>query len=110
MATVFEFVVETLDYYKGCGSSPDIIDCPAFDTLNNAAEYAKDCEEPWRIALRRDTGNDEEGLMSRFYAYPDAEGRLQDTMESADGAHDGPAVPGRFRKLVFPVDSRQIAP
>lgn len=107
MATTYEFVVETLDYYDGCGDNPDIIDCPAFDTMADATAYAETCDEPWRIALRRDTGNDAEGLTERYYAYPDASGRLPERMESADGAEDGPDVPKRFRDMIFPTDTRE---
>lgn len=107
MATSYEFVVETLDFYEGCGGNPDIIDCPAFETLEEATAYAAACDEPWRIALRRDTGNDAEGVTSRFYAYPDHGGRLPEIMESADGAHDGPVVPQRFREITIPIDARQ---
>ena len=102
MPTTYEFVVETLDYYDGCGGDPDIIDCPAFDTLPDAKSYAEACEEPWRIALRRDVGNDAEGITERHYAYPDETGRMPERMESASGVDDGPPVPKRFRNLIFP--------
>lgn len=107
MTTSYEFVVETLDFYPGALDDPDIIDCPAFESLEEAASYAASCEEPWRIALRRDRGNDAGGLIERHYAYPDDEGRLPDTMETATGRADGPGVPRRFMSLVIPVDHRQ---
>jgi hypothetical protein len=97
VTTTYEFVVETLDEYG------DIIDCPAFDALTDASVFAEKCDEPWRIALRRDTGSNEEGLTDRFYAYPDASGNLPERMETCDGAEDGPDVPKRFRNLIFPV-------
>lgn len=104
METIYEFVVEELDFYEGCGDDPDIIDVNAFDTLKEAAAFAAKCDGPWRIALRRDTGNEAEGLTDRFYAYPDASGKLPETFESATGFQDGPAVPKRFRALTFPID------
>lgn len=103
MATKYEFVVETLDFYQGCDGEPDIVDCPAFDTLGEASRYASLCEHPWRIALRRDSGNEAEGLTSRFYAYPDSDGRLPGKMETGSGFADGPSVPGRFRAMTFPI-------
>lgn len=109
MPVTYEFVVETLDFYVGCGDDPDIIECPEFDTLREAAAYAAACDEPWRIALRRDTGNDLEGVTSRFYAYPDSGGRLPARMESAFGLDDGPDVPARFRSLTIPIDRRTRA-
>lgn len=103
MPTTYEFVVETLDYYEGCGNDPDIIDTSAFDTLAEATDVAMRCDEPWRIALRRDTGNEDEGLTDRWYAYPDHDGRLPELMEDMIGAQNGPPVPARFRALRFPV-------
>lgn len=102
MPTTYEFVVEELDFYEGCGDDPDIIDCVGFDTLAEATAYAAQCDNPWRIALRRDTGNDAEGLTSRFYAYPDATGRLPERFESGNGFQDGPDVPKRFQTLTIP--------
>lgn len=103
MATTYEFVVETLEFYPGCGDDPEIIDCCFFPSLHEAEDFAKGCEEPWRIALVRDTGDDINGLTSRYYAYPNDEGKLQDVMETCSGAEDGPNTPARFKRLVFPV-------
>lgn len=97
MTTTYEFVVETLDELD------DIIDTSGFDTLDEASLCAQQCDEPWRIALRRDTGNDVEGLTERYYAYPDKNGKLPERMETCDGAEDGPNVPKRFRDMTFPV-------
>lgn len=108
MVTVYEFVVETLDYYDGHEpGNPDIIDTSGFDTLPEALAFANQCEEPWRIALRRDVGNDVEGLTDRGYAYPDANGRLPERFETCDGAQDGANVPKRFSDMVFPLDTRE---
>jgi hypothetical protein len=106
MPTTYEFVVETLDYYPGCGDDPDIIDPIPFDTLAEAAVYAARCEELWRISLRRDTGNEDEGLIDRWYAYTDASGMLTERMEDMIGAQNGPLVPKRFRALTLPIDPR----
>lgn len=102
MATTYEFVVETLDFYPDCGNDPDIIDCSFFPSLSEAENFTKGCDEPWRIALVRDTGDDLEGLTERYYAYPDVCGKLSGSMESASGLQDGPAIPKRFLGLVFP--------
>lgn len=102
MTTTYGFVVETLSYYDGCGDDPDIIDTSEFETLKDAADFAVSCDEPWRIALRRDTGNCDEGLTDRYYAYPDASGQLPEYMESATGFNDGPRVPARFQCMIFP--------
>lgn len=107
MPTYYEFVVETLDTYPGCGDDPDIIDTSAFDSLEEAHNFAKLCEESWRIALRRDTGNQDEGLTERYYAYPDDSGQLPQNMETAMGFEDGPKIPSKYIKMKFPVDSKR---
>lgn len=107
MPTTYEFVVETLDWYEGCGDDPDIIDTSGWSTLIGATGFAlHQCEEPWRISLRRDTGNHDEGLTDRYYAYPDANGYLPDRFESAMGLQDGPRVPQRYASVRFPHDRR----
>lgn len=108
MPTTYEFVVETLDPYEGCDGNPDILDTCAFDTLKEAHEYALSCEEPWRICLRRDTGNDGEGITERYYAYPDTDGKLPERMESGHEFNDGPDVPKRFHNLRIPFDVRGL--
>lgn len=100
MPTTYEFVLETVDEHD------DIIDTSGFDTMKEAHEYALMCDEPWRICLRRDTGNNVEGITDRFYAYPDANGRLPQRMETCDDAGDGPNVPKKYRAMTFPVDTR----
>lgn len=96
MTTTYEFVVEELDFYPGCGDDPDIIDTSAFDTMTEARRFmAQPFDNPVRLCLRRDTGNEAEGLTDRFYAYP-VNGRLPDRFESCTGAEDGPPVPSRF--------------
>lgn len=103
MPTTYEFVVETLDYYEDCGDNPDIIDTSGFDTMLEAIDYAATIDElPWRICLRRDTGNEYEGLTERYYAYPDANGKLPERMESGHDFNDGPLVPKEFQKYIFP--------
>lgn len=109
MATSYEFVVETLDFYDGCGDDPDIIDTSGFEDMEEAHQFALSCEEPWRICLRRDTGNEEEGIVDRYYAYPNVDGIMQSRFETCVGADDGPNVPLRFSRLVFPVDDRLVS-
>lgn len=101
MTTTYEFVIEELDFYTGCGDDPDIIDCPAFDTLGEALKYAKSVEGDWRLALRRDTGNDCEGLTERYYAYVGSNGCFQETMETATDAQDGPKTPKKFLDMII---------
>ncbi len=104
MSTFYEFVVETLEFYTGCGDDPDIIDTSAFETLSEAEKFTKGIEEPWRIALRRDTGDEDEGLTDRWYAYPNENGVLPEFF--SDAASEGPKIPVRFKSVVFPVDRR----
>jgi hypothetical protein len=103
MATIYEFVAETLDFYPGCGDDPDVVDCCFFPELNEAHEFVRQEDGPWRIALVRDTGNDLDGLTGRFYAYPDSSGFLPERMETCTGAGDGPVVPKKYRRLIFPI-------
>lgn len=108
----YEFVVEMLDYYEGCAGDPDIIDPVPFETLEDAEKFARafaspDEPTPWRICLRRDRGNEAEGLIERHYAYPDEHGKLPERMESGHGFNDGPLVPKRFQDLVFPIMERE---
>lgn len=102
MVTTYEFVVETLDFYDGCGDDPCIIDTVGFDTLNQARIFAFGCDAPFRFALRRDTSNEYEGIIARYYAYPDKDGKLPEYMETANNFQDGPRVPKRYRDMVFP--------
>lgn len=102
----YEFVLETLDYYEGCGDNPDIIDTSGYPTLFEAHEQALKSDEPWRIALRRDVGDDLEGITDRAYAYPDASGRLPEFFSYGAG-EEGPRVPLRFKQMFFPIDSRK---
>jgi hypothetical protein len=92
MATTYEFVVEEL--YEADDDS-DIMDCPAFDTMEEARSYAHSVEGPWRICLRRDTIHDLEGITDRYYAYS-AGGKLSDFMETATDLQDGPKVPKKY--------------
>lgn len=106
MTTVYEFVVETLDWYDPRHPDPDIIDVNVFDTLADAQAYTSQLTQTWRVALRRDRGNNVNGMLDRFYAYPDRLGTLPYYFESCQGAKDGPVVPARFEKLRLPVDRR----
>lgn len=105
MTTTYEFVVETLDFYTGCGDDPDVMDTWGFDTLAKATAFTTGFKDPWRIALRRDVGDEDEGLTDRAYAYPDADGRLPEYMTYGAG-EEGPRVPVRFLKIILPLDNR----
>jgi len=98
MAVRYEYVVEILDFYHGCGEDPDIIDTTPFDTLEAAKDWSDKCQESSRIALRRDEGNDLGGLRDRGYAYYDDSGNLPERFETATGLQDGSYVPKRFHK------------
>lgn len=96
MPTTYEFVVEQME---SCNDDADIIDTSGFDRMDEAIEFRNQCNEwPTRICLRRDTGNDLEGITERYYAYA-SNGVLQDRFESCMGAQDGPPVPKRFLKM-----------
>ena len=102
----YEFVVETLDFYPGCGDDPDILDTVAFDSMEEAHTWALYCEDPWRICLRRDVGNENEGLVGREYAYPKEDGYLRSRFETYSGVYEGTIVPKKYLKIFFPRDSR----
>lgn len=106
MTVTYEWVVETLDFYDGCYDDPDIIDTSGWNTLEEAYNFALKCEEPWRIALRRDVGNDVDGLTDRSYAYPDENGRLPDRFETMMGAQDGAKIPKKYKDIVVMLDER----
>lgn len=92
MPVTYEWVTEELD---APGDDPEILDTYASATYAEAVEKGKSSDGPYRIALRRDRGNDTEGLIERHYAYVIA-GKLSAIMETCDGAEDGPTVPKRF--------------
>ncbi len=69
MSVLYEWTVETLDIYPGCGDDPDIIDTSAFESLEDAIKFKAYCEEPSRLVLVRQQGNDIEGLTDRSWAY-----------------------------------------
>ena len=102
----YEFTVETLVDY-GDGSTPDDIeDVNFFDTLAEAKAFADD-RVAWGeivcLGLRRDEGNDIEGIVARGYAYPDESGKLPERVETAQGLQDEAPVPARFRRMTLPV-------
>lgn len=95
MATTYEFVVEEL--YEA-DDEADILDCPAFDTMEEAKAYAETVEGPWRICLRRDTGNNDVGITDRFYAYS-SDSVLSEWMETATDLQDGPKTPKKYLNM-----------
>lgn len=98
MAKTYEFVVEELDFYEGCGDDPDITEPHFFYAIEEAVAYASSSDEPWRICLCLTVGNQVEGITARWYAYPDENGVLPMRMESGTGFQDGPIVPNKYRK------------
>ena len=105
MATTYEWTVEELDWYEGCGDDPDIIDPHFFDTLAEAIKFAATVDAtdgpqpPCRIGLMRRVGNDRDGETDRSYAYLVNDGMayaLPARFEYLQGAQDGPDVPKRF--------------
>jgi hypothetical protein len=106
MKTIYEYVVETLDYYDRCGDDPDIIDTHSWDKLGEAHKFALEGNKRWRIALRRDTWDEHDGLEDRWYVYPDHTGQLPSNFESCRGIRtgpDGPDVPLRYRNIKIPM-------
>lgn len=98
MTTTYEFVVEQIDPLDLGEDDPDIYDTSGFDTMEEARKFKGMIDNPSRICLRRDTGNDVEGLIDRYYAYV-TDSKLQEQFESCVGAADGPMVPKRFLKM-----------
>lgn len=93
MTVIYEWVLETLSYYKDFGGGPDILDTSGYGTLAEALNAARIADERfWRIALRRDVGNDIEGLTDRLYAYPHADGKLPEYFDDTNVK-----VPERYR-------------
>ncbi len=81
----YEWVVETLDYYQDALGDSDIIDTCAFPSYNKALNAALNCDEKyWQIALRRDVGNDVDGLTDRLYAYPASDGQLPEYFDDSN--------------------------
>tara|TARA_R110000824_G_scaffold396952_2_gene599162 strand:- start:369 stop:695 length:327 start_codon:yes stop_codon:yes gene_type:complete len=62
---MYEWNTQTLDFYEGCGSDPDIIENWFCDTYAEAVSQSESFDEPTRIVLERFIGNDEEGIIDR---------------------------------------------
>lgn len=76
--TSYEWVTETIDEYG------DIVDTNGWRTLTEAIKSAEGEELKCTISLRRDIGDDIEGLQDRTQAY------------SANGFDNGSNIPTRF--------------
>jgi hypothetical protein len=64
----YEWGIEELDWYEGCGNNPDIIDT---DFAGRLAELdSGDLDKTHRLVLVVYIGNDKEGVLERGYAYP----------------------------------------
>jgi hypothetical protein len=83
LKVTYEWIVEQMD------AEGDIYDTSAFDTLPEAQAFAALCDMPCDIGLRRDRGDDLNGIVDRGTAY------------SGDARFDdGAEVPQRFRALL----------
>ena len=83
----YEWVVEEHDQYG------DIIDPLFFETYKEAIRESLDCVGYYEIALVRNTGNDEDGLTDRQYAYVNDD-------ELPEEFDLGNRVPARFHSEV----------
>lgn len=93
---IYEWTVETLDFYPDC-DDPDIIDTSAFDTLSDALRFHRETDEPSRIVLVRNVGNDVEGLTDRAWAYV-VNGKMNEFFELGGGEESNIRVPLRFHR------------
>jgi len=85
--TTYEWVVEQMEPdWDPADADADIVDTCAFETLGEALAFADQCGCPCAIGLRRDRGDDTNGIVDRGMAY------------SGDARFDdGAAIPKRFR-------------
>lgn len=96
----YEWTIETLDFYDGCGDNPDIIETIAFDeNLQAALDYQDELNEPSRLVLVRQQGNETDGLTDRSWAYVTDDWTLPETFTHGAG-EIGPRVPKRFHNRI----------
>lgn len=95
MAVIYEWIVETLE--SATDDDPDILEVHHTDTLAEARAWAATIEEPTRIGLVRDVGNDIEGLTDRAWAYLE-NGKLPETFTYGADEDSGIHVPKRFHR------------
>lgn len=92
MSVDYEWVVEMVDEHG------DIMDPLFFDHIDEAvfqfAAPLPDGVHHFDFGLKRDVGNNDDGLQDRQYVYLTDEGKLPDTFE------DGATVPQRFRSAI----------
>lgn len=90
----YEWLIEIIDLDGGSDDldDADIIEVNHADTYAEALKYAESQEQPVRIGLVRDRGNDLDGLLDRQWAYLTA-GTMGTLPECFDG---GAKVPARF--------------
>jgi hypothetical protein len=99
----YEWLVETLDL-DNCNSDDaddaDIIEVYHADTYAEALKWAEQADQPVRIGLVRDRGNDLEGLLDRQWAYLTAGtmGTLPERFDWGGGETNGAKVPERFHR------------
>ena len=91
----YEWLIETLDL-DNCptddADDADIIEVNHADTYAEALKWAESQEQPVRIGLVRDRGNDIDGVIDRQWAYLSA-GTMGTLPKYFDG---GTPVPARF--------------
>jgi hypothetical protein len=92
MTITYEWIVETLDTEPV--DDPDIIEVDHFDLYKYAAEFSA-AHQPSRVALVREVGNDDEGLIERMWAYV-RDGGLPEHFEFATDLVVELRVPKRF--------------
>jgi len=85
--TIYEWTVEIMD-------GEDIIDACFYETLAEAKSFAASIDGPIDIGLVRDVWDEDEGLLSRSWAYL-KNGALPPTLNEA-GDDFGYAIPRRF--------------
>ena len=91
----YEWLVETLDLDSAdSADDADIIEVYHADTYAEALKWAEQEEQPVRIGLVRDRGNNLDGLIDRQWAYLDA-GTMGALPEHFDG---GIKVPARYHR------------
>lgn len=97
MTVYYEWTVETLGFYSGLNDDPDIIDTSAFEILDEAIDFQDGCEEPSRLVLVRQQGNDIEGLTDRSWAYIE-DMCLPEYFEYGAGEQSPHKVPKKYKQ------------
>ena len=86
----YEWVAEETDEHG------DVNNCQFFETRAEAEAAPSITGCPIVVALVRNTGNNADGLTSRYYAYLNEDGSLPEFFSTIHHEADGPSVPQRF--------------